>query len=110
MTNLSDIELSLNRMMKGITDTIPKIRVNHEKVPAGTKKLYLILEDTNFGNFPHGLHLFDFNDSDIILEDEFKILPLNPPGDQSHQYRLTVRAYDGDHEVIGVEEVTQQFP
>lgn len=110
LPNISNIELSLSGMVKGITCAIPKIKVSQNEVPAGTKKLYLILEDTNFGNFPHGLHQIDFTGSDLFLEDKFEIIPLNPPGDVSHQYRLTVRALDDNHTVLGIGTTIQQFP
>lgn len=110
MSSISNIELSLSGMEKGITCKIPEIKISQEKLPTGTKKLYLLLQDTSFANFTHGLHLLDFTGADVLLKDEFTILPLMPPGEQSHQYRLTVRAYDGNHNELGVGQVTQQFP
>ena len=110
MNNITDTELSLKGMIKGETSKIPKIKILQETIPPSTKKLQLVLEDLDFGNFPHGFDILDFTGSDIILIKKFKIIPLKPPRDESHNYRLTVRALNEEHDVIGVGEVTQQFP
>ena len=110
MTLILDIELFLNGMVKGITCTIPKIKIYQDKIPAGTKKLSIILEDIDLLNLPHGMHLIEFEGSDIVLENTFKIIPLAPPPGKSHQYQLTVRAFDDNHSVIGVGTAIQQYP
>ncbi len=97
-------------MERGKTSTVTKIEVNQGQVPAGTKNVSMILEDLDFLNAPHGTHFYNYENSDIVLENEFKIFPLTPPSDQSHHYRLTVRAFDSEHRFIGVGTVISKFP
>jgi len=103
------VNLSLKGMKKCISLTVPEIRVFLDEVPAGTKQLYLILEDLDFHNFPHGTKLISFDGFNGVLQDSFTIIPLCPPQGQ-HQYRLTVRALDKEDEVIGTGQTIQQFP
>ena len=109
-SDILNIELSLAGMVWGISCTIPKIRISQDQLPTETKTLSLILEDIDLLNLPHGMHSIDFDNSDIILNDKFTIMPLCPPPGKSHHYRLTVRAFDADHQLIGVGTVIQQFP
>ena len=105
--------LKVNLLLKGMekckSNTIPEIKVYKDGVPTGTKKLYLLIEDLDFHNFPHGVKLIPYEDSDIVLQEKFKIVPLCPPKG-SHQYRLTVRALDNEDKIVGYGQVTQQFP
>lgn len=78
LPNISNIELSLRGIVKGITSTIPKIKVYQDKVPTGTMTLFLILEGIDFLNVPFGIHFSKFKNSDIVLEYSFKIMPLSP--------------------------------
>lgn len=94
------VKLSLDGMEKYKTTTISRITIYQDQVPVGIKKLSLILEDTDLFNLPHGMHLIDFNDVDIVLEDNFKIMPLSPPPGKPHKYRLTVRAFDENHVLL----------
>ena len=110
LSDILDIELSLTGMERGKTCTIPKIKVNQNQVPEETQKVSLILEDIDLLNLPHGIHFFEFNHSDIVLNDKFKVMPLSPPPGKSHHYRLTVRAFDSAHRMIGVGTAIQQFP
>ena len=103
------VDLSLDGMKKGISITVTKITINKDQVPCGTKNLSLVLEDIDFHNFPHGAKLIAYEGSDIVLENEFIIIPLAPPIG-SHHYRLTVRALDENHEIIGSGQDTQLFP
>ena len=94
------VDLSLREMKKCISLTVPEIKVFQDEVPKGTKQLYLILEDLDFHNFPHGTKLIPFEGFNGVLQDSFTILPLCLP-QGSHQYRLIVRAFDGDNKIIG---------
>ena len=88
------VNLTLSGMVKGKSKTVPHIKIDKDKVPTGTKHLYLVLEDLDFHNLLHGAELLPYQGSDIELKDEFKLLiPLSPP-DGSHHYQLTVRALD----------------
>ncbi len=103
------VDLSLRGMSKCLSSTIPEIKVFQNEVPAGVTQLYLILEDLDFHNFPHGTKLIPYEGFGGVLQDSFTIFPLCPP-QGSHQYRLTVRAYDGDNKIIGFGQTIQQFP
>ena len=103
------VDLSLRGMRKCISLTVPEIKVYQDEVPTGTKHLYLILEDLDFNNFPHGTKLIPYDGFDGVLQESFTILPLCPP-QGSHQYRLTVRAFDENNKIIGYGQATQQFP
>ncbi|NOQ13848.1 MAG: hypothetical protein GQ583_05110 [Methyloprofundus sp.] len=109
-SNILNIELSLAGMEWGISCTIPKIKIYQNQLPTATKELSLLLEDIDLINLPHGMHCIDVENSDIILNNEFKIMPLCPPSGKSHHYRLTVRAFDADHQLIGTGTAIQQFP
>lgn len=109
-SDILNIELSFEGMERGKTCTISKIKIDKGQIPASTKKVSLVLEDVDLLNLPHGIHFFEFENADIVLEDEFKIMPLTPPPGKSHHYRLTARAFDSKHRIVGVGTVIKQFP
>ena len=66
------VDLSLKGIEKCISLTVPKIKVYQDEVPTGTKQLYLVLEDLDFHNFPHGTKIISFEGFNGVLQDSLQ--------------------------------------
>lgn len=102
--------LSFEGMKKLISCHVTEISINKDSIPEGSKTLSLKLVDTNAHDLQHGKVTVPFEGSDIILRNTFQIIPLAPPPGNPHQYQLTVKAIDENNEILGIGQVTKQFP
>ena len=111
-----NVDFSLEGMIPCKTLTVSDISINNDQVPKNTSRLFLIIEDLDFFNNPHGAKTISYktsgNSGFFGLEGPFKLFqpfcPL-PPG-ATHRYQLTVRALDKDNKIIGFGQATQKFP